>query len=359
MKIIDWYIIKKFVSTYVFAILAMTIIIIVFDTSEKIDDFVTKQAPLESIIFDYYINFVPFLVNTFSALFTFIAVIFFTSKMAGHTEIVAMLSNGISMARIMRPYLIIAFLIAGFNCYLANFVIPSASARRYNFETKYIKSAYQNRDKNIHRQIQPGNFAYFENFNVRNQTAYNFSLESVADNKLQSKLTSSEAVWDTAQNAWHVSRYVMRIFTDSGEVVQRGDALDTAISFTGKDLSVRVNKIIETMSYGELNDYIAMLELQGATNVNEVLIEKHKRVAYPMASIILAVIGVAMSSRKMRGGMGLHIGLGVGLSFAYVLFQRFSEMFVQGDLLSPAVALWVPNILFMVVAIWLYKATPK
>ncbi len=359
MKKLDWYIIKKFLSSYVFIILAMTLIIIIFDTSERVDDFVEKKAPLKSIIFDYYANFVPYFVNMFSGLFTFVSVIFFTSKMASHTEIVAMLSNGISFGRIMRPYLMVATFIALANCYLANFTIPASAQKRYEFETKYLKSPYQNRDRNIHRQTQPGRFAYLENFNVHDQTAYKFSLEHIADNKLQSKLTSNYARWDTAKNVWHVSGYVIRTFTDSSEVLQQGAELDTLINLTGTDLSVRVEKIIVTMGYREINDYIDMLRLQGAKNVDEVLIEKHKRFAYPMASIILTIIGVALSSRKVRGGMGLHIGLGVGLSFAYILFQRFSEMFVQADLLTPAVALWIPNILFLGVAFWLYKVAPK
>lgn len=359
MKILDWYIIKKFLSTYVFAILGMTFIIIIFDTGQKIDNFVTKQAPLSAIMLDYYANYIPYFVNIFSALFTFIAVIFFTSKMANHTEIVAMLSTGVSMGRIMRPYIVVAIFIALANCYLANFIIPPASIRRYNFEEKYLKNPYQNKDRNIHRQAQPGHFAYLESFNVRSQTAYNFSLECVSDKGLVSKLTSNEAVWDTAKNVWHVSRYVIRTIGDGGEVIRTGAALDTLINLTGKDLSVRVGKLVETMGYREVNEYIDMLELQGAANVDEVLIEKHKRFAYPMASIILTVIGVALSSRKMREGMGLHIGLGVGLSFAYILFQRFSEMFVQGGWLTPAIALWIPNILFAVIAVWLYKIAPQ
>lgn len=359
MKILDWYIIKKFLSTYIFAVLAMTFIIIIFDTSQRIDNFVTKQVPISAILLDFYGNFVPSLINIFSALFTFVAVIFFTSKMASHTELVAMLSTGVSMGRILRPYMMVATLITLANCYLANMVIPPASVRKYNFEMKYLKNPYQNKDRHIHRQTQPGNFAYIESFNVRNQTAYNFSLECVSDSGLVSKLTSNEAVWDTAKNVWHVSRYVIRTIGDSGEVIRTGATLDTVINLTGTDLSVYVDKLVETMSYREINEYIKTLKLQGAANVDEVLIEKHKRFAYPMASIILTVIGVALSSRKMRGGMGLHMGLGVGLSFAYILFQRFSEMFVQGGWLTPAIALWIPNVLFAVVAIWLYRTTPK
>jgi len=359
MKILDWYIIKKFLSSYVFIILAMALIIVVFDTSERVDDFVQSKAPLREIILDYYGHFVPYLISMFSGLFAFIAVIFFTSKLAGHTEFVAMLSNGISYRRIMRPYLMVATLIALANCYLANVTIPAAAQRGYEFETKYLKNPYYNADRDIHRQTQRGNFAYMETFRVSDQTAFKFSLESITDGQLRSKLTSNYARWDTTKNVWQVYSYVERVFTDSGEVVRQGAELDTLITLTGKDLSVRVNKIIVTMVYRELNEYIDMLRLQGASNVNEVLIEKHKRFAYPVASIILTIIGVCLSSRKVRGGMGLHIGLGVGLSFAYILFQRFSEMFVQAGTLTPAIALWLPNILFLLVGFWLYLKTQK
>jgi lipopolysaccharide export system permease protein len=339
----------------------MTLIIIVFDTSERIDDFVQKDAPLKEIIVDYYGNYVPYLISMFSGLFAFIAVIFFTSKMAGHTEIVAMLSSGISYRRIMRPYLMVATLIALANCYLTNIIIPIAAQKRYEFEVKYLKHPYNNTERNIHRQTQRGNFAYIETFRVQDQTAYKFSLETVTDGQLRSKLTSNYARWDTAQSVWRVYDFIERVITDSGEVIRKGAEMDTLVNLTGTDLSVRVNRIMVTMNYRELNEYIAMLRLQGAgaTNVNEMLNEKHKRFANPMASIILTIIGLCLSSRKVRGGMGLHIGLGVGLSFAYILFQRFSEMFVQAGTLPAAIALWLPNILFLLVGFWLYLKTPK
>ncbi|MDR2938357.1 MAG: LptF/LptG family permease [Prevotellaceae bacterium] len=359
MKILDWYIIKKYVSAYVFIILAMTVIIVVFDTSERVDDFVEKNAPLSEIIFDYYGHFVPYLITMFSGLFAFIAVIFFTSKMASHTEIVAMLSNGVSFGRIMRPYLMVAVVIALFNGYLANFVIPAAAQKGYEFDAKYLKPAFYNNNRNIHRQTQRGRYAYIESFQVHSQTASKFSLENISDGQLHSKLTSSYAQWDTAKNVWHVHDYVLRTITDSGEVIRQGKDLDTLINLTGTDLSVRLNTIVVTMGYREINDYIDMLLLQGA-NANVALIEKHKRFAYPVASIILTIIGVCLSSRKVRGGMGLHIGIGVGLSFAYILLQRFSEIiFVQTNTLSPAMALWIPNVLFLLIGLWLYHKTPK
>jgi lipopolysaccharide export system permease protein len=359
MKKIDWYIIRKFVSAYVFSIIALSIIIVVFDTSEKIDDFVEKQAPLKAIMIDYFGNSLPFFINTFSALFTFIAVIFFTSNMAGHSEFVAMLSTGMSFNRILRPYCIVAIGITLTSCFLSNFVIPHATANRYEFEEKYIRNPYNNNQKNIHRQSSPGVLVYLESFNVRDQIAYKFSIEQIENNELKSKITSSYARWDTAIDQWRMHNFVHRTLVDSVETIVTGLELDTALNITGKDFSVRANRFVETMGYEELNEYIAALELQGASIVTDALIEKHKRFAYPMASLVLTIIGISVSCRKTRGGTMVHIGFGIALSFGYILFQRFSEMFIQGGLLTPAVALWVPNFLFMAVAGYLYYITPK
>lgn len=359
MKTLDWYIIRKFVSAYLFAVAALSVIIVVFDMSERIDDFVEKKAPLRAIIFDYFCNAVPFYVNTFSALFAFIAVIFFTSKLASHTEIVAMLSTGVGFNRILRPYFYVALAITLASCFLSNFVIPNATAVRYQFEERYIRNPYHNSEKHIHRQVSPGVFVYLESFNVSDQIAYKFSIEHIENNRLKSKITSSYAHWDTSIGKWRMHNYVHRIIGDTAETIVSGIQLDTAPNITGKDFSVRLNRYMETMGYRELNEYIATLELQGATIINDVLIEKHKRFAYPMANLILMVIGVTVSCRKTRGSIGLNIGLGIALSFGYILFQRFSEMFVQGGLLTPAIALWIPNFLFMAVAGYMYYRTPK
>jgi lipopolysaccharide export system permease protein len=347
------------VSAYVLAIAALSIIIVVFDMSERIDDFVEKKAPINAIIFDYFCNLLPFFINNFSALFAFIAVIFFTSKLAAHTEIVAMLATGIGFKRILRPYFVVAASITLLSCFLSNFVIPRSTAIRYKFEERYIRNPYNNNAHHIHRQESNGVFIYLENFNVRDQIAYKFSIEHIVDNRLSSKITSSYARWDTSIGKWRLHNYTARTIGDTSETITSGMELDTTLRVTGKDFSVRVNRYLETMDYAELNEYIAALDLQGAAIVNDALIEKHKRFAYPMSNLILMVIGVTLSCRKTRSGIGLNLGLGIALSFIYILFQRFSEMFVQGNLLTPAVALWVPNFLFIVVGGYLYFKTPK
>ncbi len=356
--IIDRYIIRKFIGTYFFAILLISLIVVIFDVSEKIEDFVTKEAPLGAIIFDYYCNFIPFIANMFSPLFVFITVIFFTSKMAGHSEIIAILSGGVSFRRLMYPYFISALVIFAGSLTLSMFVIPPANARRLSFEEKFTKSPIRNTDRNIHFQIEPGEYVYMENFSTWNNTADKFALEKFDGLRMLSKLTAERAVWDTSFNGWKVHNYTMRTLTDSGELITRGRQLDTVISITAADLR-RYRELNESLDYWKLNETIAQLQARGDNSVQFALIEKYKRVTIPFSVFILTLIGVSLSSRKVRGGIGLKIGVGIGLSFSYILFLRFAEMFVHAGILSPAIALWVPNIVYAIIAVGLYIKAPK
>lgn len=359
MKKLDLYIIRKFIGTYFFAILLIVGIAVVFDVAEKIDDFIEKDAPLKAIIFDYYMNFIPYFANLFSALFTFIAVIFFTSKMAYNSEIIAILSSGVSFRRLMFPYLIGAIIIALFSYTLSNFVIPPANRVRLDFENTYIKRRYQNTDRNIHRQVRPGLFVYMSSFNVSGQIAYNLAIEQFSpEGELISKLNSDMAQWDSTKNKWVVRNYFIRHYSPEGEKVEQGKSIDTSIYITPREFSQRLN-VIESMNMFELNDFIEQQTLQGADNVAQLLIEKHSRVANPFATFILTLIGVSLSSRKVRGGMGLHIGVGLTLSFTYILFMRFSTEFAANGLFGPLLAVWIPNIIFALVAALLYRMAPK
>lgn len=356
--IIDRYIIRKFIGTFVLSILLISIIVIIFDISERIDDFVESKAPLYDIVFRYYMNFVPFIVNMFSPLFVFITVIFFTSKMAANSEIIAILSGGVSFSRLMYPYFISALAIFSLSLILNLFVIPPANAERLIFQEKYIRSPFHNTNRNIHYQIEPGEFVYMESFTTWDNTAYKFTLEKFDGLNLLSKLTSEQAVWDTSFGGWKVHNYYLRKFTDSGDVTIRGKQIDTVISITAKDLRRR-NDSYESLNYFELNKEIAQLQMRGDNSVKRALIEKYKRTTVPFSAFILTLIGVSLSSRKVRGGIGLKIGLGIGLSFSYILFLRFAEMFVHTDTLSPLMALWLPNIIYALIAIILYIKAPK
>jgi lipopolysaccharide export system permease protein len=356
--LIDRYIIRKFIGTYLFALAFISVIIIIFDISERIDDFVENKAPLYDIVFRYYMNFIPFLINMFSALFVFITVIFFTSKMAGHSEIIAILSGGVSFKRLMYPYFLSALVIFIFNLLFNLFIIPPANVERLSFQEQYIKGPFHNTNRNIHYQIEPGEYVYIESFTTWNNTAYKFSLEKFDGKRLVSKLQSEQAVWDTSFGGWQVRNYYLRQCGDSTETLTRGSRLDTVVNITADDLRRRAD-LYESMNYFRLNDEINLLKLRGDNSVKFALIEKNKRITVPFSVFILTLIGVSLSSQKVRGGIGIKIGLGIGLSFSYILFLRFAEMFVHTDVLPPFVALWLPNLVYAVVAATLYMKAPK
>ncbi|QKG80731.1 LptF/LptG family permease [Tenuifilum thalassicum] len=358
MKIIDWYIIRKFIGTYFYAIILIIGIAVIFDVAEKIDDFLEKDAPLYDIIFHYYLNFIPYFANLFSSLFVFIAVIFFTSKMAYNTEIIAILSSGVSFKRMLYPYFISALFIAVLSFILNSFVIPPANAVRLDFESKYIKRPYVNTDRNIHRQVRPGMFVYMSSFNTFNNTAYNLSIEKFDGNRLVSKLIADNAQWDSTKQKWTINRYYIRNYTDKGEEIERGDKIDSTFYLTPEDFNRRL-KIVETMNLFELNDFIEEQKLQGADTIEYLIVEKYSRFAYPFSVFILTLIGVSLSSRKVRGGIGFHIGLGLALSFSYIVFMRFSTMFAVKGTLSPELSVWIPNIIYAIIAIGLYRMAPK
>ena len=357
-KKLDWYIFKKFMTTFFIAMILIIVIVIIFDISEKIDKFVANEAPLRAIIFDYYVNFVPYFMNMFSPLFVFITVIFFTSKMAADSEIIAILSGGVSYHRMLVPYMASAVIIAILSLSLNLFVIPRANKERLIFENQYVKNRNEyNRD--IHYQIDTGKFVYVESFTNWNNTAYRFTLEDIQDNKLRSKITAETAQWDTTFNGWVLNDYFIRTYIDGMEdQVVTGAKLDTVINLTVSDF-YRNKKTVETLQYDELNDLIATQKMRGDANVMYAEIEKQNRFSLPFSAFILTIMGVSLSSRKRRGGMGWNIAIGLALSFSYILFMKFSEMFVYTGALSPGVALWLPNLLFAIIAAVLYKLAPK
>ncbi|MCL2098095.1 MAG: LptF/LptG family permease [Bacteroidales bacterium] len=357
-KIIDWYIIRKFIGTYFFSILVISVIVVIFDLSEKVDDFAKTKPSLYAVVVNYYMNFIPYIANMFSPLFVFITVIFFTSKMAGHSEIIAILSGGVSFRRLMYPYFLSTLIIFIMTLALSLFVIPPANSQRLSFEEKYAGKKVSNSNNNIHFQLDDNRYVYMASFATWDNSAHRFSLEEFEGQKLKSKLTSDRAVWDTSFNGWRVQNYVIRTVEDSVEVITRGATLDTIIGITAADLR-RYREFNESLNLWELNENIEQLKMRGDNSVKFALIEKNRRIAIPFSVFILTLMGVSLSSRKMREGMGIKIGVGIALSFCYILFLRFSEMFVYADTLPPFIALWLPNILFAIVAIGLYIKAPK
>ena len=358
-KKLDVYIVTKFITTFFVALLLIIGIVIIFDVSEKIDNFVEKEAPLRAIVFDYYVNFVPYFMNMFSPLFVFITVIFFTSKMAADTEIIAILSCGVSFHRMMVPYIFSAALIALFSLTLNLFIIPDSNKERIAFETKYVSDKTKNVGRNVHYQISPGEFAFAESFSSWNNTAYRFTLEKIEDNKLISKITAETAVYDTTKKVWQLKKYFIREYNeDLTDNIRSGRQLDTALALSVNDFYWNPESV-ETYNYFELNELIELQKMRGDANVKYSLIQKNNRFALPFSAFILTIMGVALSSKKRRGGIGWNIGAGIALAFTYILFMKFSEMFVYTDSLPPALALWLPNIVFTVIAVVLYRLAPK
>lgn len=360
LKKIDWYIAKKFILTF-FASLALIIgIVIIFDVSEKINHFVENNAPLNEIIFDYYLNFIPYFINMFSPLFVFITVIFFTSQMAANSEIIAILSCGVSYKRMLVPYIATASLIALFSLGLNLYVIPKSNVKRVAFETKYVKTAANSFNlKNLHYQITPGQYVYIESFSKWNSTAYKFTIEDIKDNKLVRKVSAETAVWDSTMAGWHLKRVFVRDYSEGlGDQVVYKEKIDTVIELKIKDL-FNNEKTVEALDANQLNDLIATQAMRGDNNAMFAKLEKNRRLALPFSAIILTIMGVSLSSRKKRGGIGWNIGIGIGLAFTYILFLRFSEMFVYTDTLPPGIALWIPNLLFAIIAAVLYFMARK
>lgn len=358
MKKIDFYILRKFLGTFFFSISLIIIIVIVFDISEKIEDFIGKNAPLKAIVFDYYLNFIPYFVNLFSPLFTFIAVIFFTSRMASRTEIVAILSSGVSFYRMLYPYFLASLVITIMSLYLNNFVIPHANKRRIDFEERYVRNQFHNTDRHIHRQIGTGTFMYMERYDNQDNIGYQFSLEKLHDGKMYYKMMADFVQWDSIKKKWTVNNFFVRSIGDMTESIRSGIKLDTTFNFSPNDFGRKLVNM-ETMNYHELNKYIIDEKMKGTENIEAYEVEKYSRLAFPFATFILTLIGVSLASRKVRGGIGLHIGIGLLISFSLILFMRVSTVFAQSGLLPASVAVWIPHLIFGMLAIYLLKKAPK
>lgn len=359
LTLIDLYIIRKFLGTFFYSIALLIIVVIIFDISEKIDDFIDKKAPLSAIIFDYYLNFIPFFINLFSSLFTFISVVFFTSRLAARTEIIAILSSGISFRRLLRPYMIAASFLVILTIYLANFLIPVLNIDLREFEKKYIKNPVTSRDIDIHMQINPGTFMYVESWDNSRAQGTRFSLEQFENGRMISKITSDRIVWDSISDRWKITEYVIRTIDSMNyQTITRGASIDTTINITPAEFVIDIEDI-KTMNYMQLRRFIDRETLKGSKNIKVYEVEKYKRIAFPVSALILTIIGVALSSRKIRGGIGMHLGLGIALTFSYILFMQVSTQFAIYGSLQPMAAVWLPNLFFGIIAVWLLKIAPK
>lgn len=356
---VDRYIIVKFLGTYFFAIALIISIAVVFDINENIDKFINNKATIEAIVFDYYMNFVPYFSNLFSPLFVFIAVIFFTSKMAENSEIIAMMSTGMSFKRLLRPYMISAAIIAVLTYGLGAYVIPKGNVKRLDFENKYKGKKSLQYVRNVQLEVDSGVIAYIERYENYNKTGYRFSLDKFIDKKLVSHLTARRIVYDTtAVHKWSIKDYMIRSMDGMRETITTGTSMDSIIRMEPQDFLIARGQQ-QTMTSSELHEYIGKQKQRGFANIKEFEIEYHQRIAMSFAAFILTVIGASLSSRKVKGGMGLYLGIGLALSFSYILFQTVSSTFAINGNTSPILAVWMPNILYTFIAVYLYRKAPK
>jgi lipopolysaccharide export system permease protein len=358
LKKLDVYIIKKFVSTFLFAIMILAVISCVIDYSEKVDSFVSKKAPFWSV-FNYYKDFVPHITALLFPLFLFIATIFFTSKLAYKSEIIAILSAGVSFQRFIRPYLIGG----GFLCFVSlianHWIIPIANKERIAFEDKYINDDnFKFASDDMHLGISKNTYVYLHTYNYANSTGTHFTEEKIEGILLKEKLMAEYVTYDTIKKIWHLHNVVIRTNDSNSEHLQRFTELEKKYPFTPSDLN-RTEAIKEALTTPELDQYIAKEQLHGRENLNFYYVEKHRRTAQPFAAMILTVIGACLASRKIRGGSGLHLALGIIISAVYIMFLQTSTTFSTKSSLSPLLAVWIPNIIFAGVALYLYRRQVK
>ncbi len=351
LKLLDRYIIGKFLGTYIFAIVRILAITIMLDINEKLDSFL--KAPLKETVFDYFLNFLPYFANQFSPLFTFIAVIFFTSKLADNSEIIAMLSAGMSYKRLLVPYMLSAAVIASATFVLSAYIIPPANVKRIAYQNTYVKNKAANYGSNIQLMVSPGVVAYMNRYDNTAKTGYRFSLETFKDKKLVSRLTAQTIHYDTLYN-WVVRDYMIRDLKGTREVITRGTRLDTVIPIEPKDFLIAKNDQ-EMLTSPALTEYIRHQKERGVANIKSFEIEYHRRYAITAAAFILTVIGMALSSKKVKGGMGINIGIGLVLSFSYILFMTVTSAFAVSGYTSPMVAMWIPNVIYAIIAVLLYR----
>ena len=352
MKRLDKYIIGKFLGTFIFSIVLIMSIAVIFDLTEKLDDFFEHQVTAREIILDYYVNFVPYFMNMFSPLFIFISVIFFTSKLAGDSEIIAILASGVSYNRLMWPYFVSASLLFVFSFWMTGYVIPPASEKMLTFQDKYIEHFSRENASNVKMEVEPGTILYIDSFQKRTNLGYRASLEHFDGKKLTMRITADRIHYDSAFN-WHFDKYVRRDFDGMRETLTRGTRLDTIIPVLPKELFYTAENA-QMMPNPDLKEYIATQRKRGSGNVQAFETEWWKRWASPIGAFIMTLLGVTMSSKKVRGGMGKNLGCGLTLSALYILFSTVSTTLAVNCVMSPFMSVWLPNFIFLAIGIVLY-----
>jgi len=357
-KILDRYIAKKFLSTLFFILLMAGIISVIFDISEKTEDFIRNHLSTRTIIMEYYIHFIPNIINVISPILIFISTLYFTSRMANNTEIVAIFAGGISYWRFLRPYVMVGILICIIDLVLKNFVMPNAYYHVNNFEEKYVIVGFSNQSRNIHRQLNKNQYFYIQNFDVSTCTGYQFALENFDNGLLKSKIIADEAFYDTVRHNWRIINYIKRDIVGERESFVRGDSLRLNLAITNAEFNRKV-RATPAMITPDLIKFIQDEKFRGETDINYYLIDLNKRFCLPFANIILILIAVSIASRKIRGGMGAHLLLGILVGISFELSMRFSTTFSTNGNLAPWLSVWIPVFIYGILAFVLIIKTPK
>jgi lipopolysaccharide export system permease protein len=356
--IIDRYIIKKYLQTFFYSVLLFTFIAIFIDVSEKMDDFIKRKPPLSVLIFDYYIWFIPYFMGMFSSVFIFLSTLFFNSKLAQNTEIIAILNSGLSYRRFLKPYLIGASLLFVLFMYLNTQFLPLCDKYRLDFEENWIRETKQTQNNNIFNMLNDSNLIHMESFNYIDSSGYNFNLESFANGKLIERTYASRVIWNKQKQCWTLEGYTQRIFTNNREYILKGQRKDTIIGLKPDEFFEKT-KVVSSMTNPELNSYIRKETDKGNPKVNIFKVELYKRTVIPIAFFILTILAVAVSSGKSRGGVGVHLGIGIALTFTYLLLIQIFNTAGNTGVITPWIAVWIPPILFFLIALYLLKKAPK
>lgn len=357
IKVLDIFILKKFLGTYLMATMLILAVISMFDITEKLDAFLS--APLKETLFDYFASFLPYFANMLSPLFVFISVIFFTTKLAANSEIIAIMSSGVSFRRLLRPYMIGAAVIALAGFLLSNYIIPPGNVKRIAYTNKYVRNKRVDTGIDIQLMARPGEVVYMGRFENQSKTGYRFSMDKFRGKELMSRMTANTVSYDsTRMYHWILRDYMIRDFDGMKERIRTGAMKDTVIPIEPRDFLISANDW-ETLTTPQLTEYINKQRSRGVANIQSFEIEKEKRISSVAAAFILTLIGMSLSAKKTKGGMGLNIGIGLGLSFSYILFTTISSSFAVSGLTTPFIAMQIPNVIYLAIGIFLYRRASK
>lgn len=353
MKKLDWYILKRYLGTFFYAIVIMAVISCVITYSERVDDFVKHNAPLKDVL-KYFENFAPFIVALLFPLFIFISTIFFTSQLAYKSEIIAILASGIPFQRFLRPYLIGSVIVAGVSLYINHYVVPAANKERLHLEDLYVHSALISSDRNVHLRLTKDLYVYMQSYDYTSNTGYRFTAERIDGTLLKEKLMAERASYDSLKKIWKLFNVTIRYNNGLKEDLRFAAEMQQQYAFTPKDLKSD-DDIKQALTTPQLNKFIAKETLRGRENLNTYYVERDQRTSQPFSCIIMTIIGASIASRKVRGGSGLHLAIGIVLSAVYVLLQQFSNTFSIKSALNPLIAVWIPNLIFGIIAAYIYR----